>query len=253
MSAQEPRDRTDRIREHILQANSRPNPTGPSDQGMTASQDQDSALAWVGSQLNGLEWELGTVQSVLACVRGGVHPCLTRSRINNGDTDGPLARTRTKTAESHQAAPDALGVLGVGRVNTPTKVVLGAAFVVAAVYVGSASCATAHEYTSNHPPTYTSPKGLVLYEAEGSSTSSGDIDVRTPTGSRQISADLPLGTTDGRTGLTMRFKPGSLVYMSVQNNEDHGMVTCRITVDGRVISENTASGGFMIATCNGTV
>ncbi|MCS5496861.1 MmpS family transport accessory protein [Cnuibacter physcomitrellae] len=39
-------------------------------------------------------------------------------------------------------------------------------------------------------------------------------------------------------------------YLSVSTGADPGTVTCRITVDGEVVSENTATGSFALATCS---
>lgn len=92
----------------------------------------------------------------------------------------------------------------------------------------------------------------VLYEVEGS-TDYADVTMETPTGSSQISPDVPMTRkSDGRRGLSMEFAPGAFVYLSAQNNRGYGTVTCRITVDGVVVSENSASGGYAIATCEGS-
>jgi len=76
------------------------------------------------------------------------------------------------------------------------------------------------------------------------------------TGSYTIKTDN--GGTKQGTGLlpmtgTYTFHTGDFVYVSVQNGQGLGSVTCRITVDGKVLSENTSSGGFVIATCQGQV
>lgn len=46
-------------------------------------------------------------------------------------------------------------------------------------------------------------------------------------------------------------KPGAHVYISGQALNGRTL-TCRITVDGVLISENTSSGEYSIATCSGT-
>lgn len=66
------------------------------------------------------------------------------------------------------------------------------------------------------------------------------------------------GTTQGVGPLPFSdvldgFRAGDFVYISVQNQQGAGSVTCRITVDGVVVSENTSSGGYTIATCQGDV
>lgn len=72
-----------------------------------------------------------------------------------------------------------------------------------------------------------------------------------------VTAQAPGGTTQ-KTGLlpitgTYTFGSGDFVYLSVQNGQGLGSVTCRITVDGVVVSENTSDGGYTIATCQGKV
>lgn len=48
-------------------------------------------------------------------------------------------------------------------------------------------------------------------------------------------------------------RPGTHVYVSVQNREDHGEVRCQIEIDGRVWRESVSQGGYTIATCSGIV
>lgn len=98
----------------------------------------------------------------------------------------------------------------------------------------------------------------VVYEAEGP----GSTAPRTATytlrsdngGTVQGDIDLPLRNQNGTTGLTFTgFGSGAFVYLSIQNGDEYGSVTCRITVDSVVLSENTSDGGYMIATCQGQV
>ncbi len=92
----------------------------------------------------------------------------------------------------------------------------------------------------------------VLYEVEGD-TDYADVTMETPTGTSQISPDVPMvRKSDGQRGLEMEFSPGDFLYLSAQNNRGYGTVVCRISVDGVVISENSASGGYAIATCKGS-
>jgi hypothetical protein len=42
------------------------------------------------------------------------------------------------------------------------------------------------------------------------------------------------------------------MYVSGQNATEYGTVTCRIKVDGNVVSQNTSSGAYSIATCSGS-
>jgi hypothetical protein len=73
-------------------------------------------------------------------------------------------------------------------------------------------------------------------------------------GTRQGETNLPMKNRDGATGLTFTgFKSGDFVYLSIQNADAAGSVTCRIVVDGVMISENTSDGGYVIASCKGQV
>lgn len=90
----------------------------------------------------------------------------------------------------------------------------------------------------------------VHYDVTG--TANGvDVTVATPTGTSQGSGKaVPLRGPSG-PGLTYKFGPGEFLYVSAQNNGETGNVVCSITVDGKVISQNTASGAYAIATCKG--
>ena len=91
----------------------------------------------------------------------------------------------------------------------------------------------------------------MVYEVEGSAPGVS-VTIETPTGTSQADdRAVPLGNEGEAPGLTFKFTPGAFVYISAQNSGETGTVTCRITVDGLVISENTADGAFSIATCKG--
>jgi hypothetical protein len=90
----------------------------------------------------------------------------------------------------------------------------------------------------------------VTYEVFGTATSAA-VDVQRPTGTQQVTATLPLMDKSGVQGLTMTFAPGSLVYVSAQNQGDSGTVTCRITVNGVLLDEKTATKARSFATCTG--
>jgi hypothetical protein len=108
------------------------------------------------------------------------------------------------------------------------------------------------------PAAAVSTSHTVLYEAEGAGARglrSATYTVQTADGgTQQGEINLPLKNRQGGTGLTMAgFSSGDFVYLSVQNGDAAGSVTCRITVDGTVISENTSDGGHVIASCKGRV
>lgn len=97
----------------------------------------------------------------------------------------------------------------------------------------------------------------VVYEVDGTSYK-GDLSMLTPTGSIvQDDIPLPLRNRNGTLGLRFAkpaatFARGDALYLSVQNAGNWGTtVTCRITVDGRVISRNSVQGQYAIATCRG--
>lgn len=97
----------------------------------------------------------------------------------------------------------------------------------------------------------------VIYNAEGDGARgirTGSITLQSPTGTQQAAVNLPLTSKNGSTGLKVDgFKTGDFVYLSVQNKDASGSVTCHITVDGYVVAENTSVGGYTIATCKGQV
>jgi hypothetical protein len=91
----------------------------------------------------------------------------------------------------------------------------------------------------------------VRYELDGT-TKQADVTMQTPTGrSQQSDIDVPMMDQETNApGLTFtEFGLGDFVYVSGQNSQSYGTLTCRIKVNGVVMSQNTASGGFSIATC----
>jgi len=120
--------------------------------------------------------------------------------------------------------------------------------------VGVSACGSDAEPTTGFTPA-APVVHKVLYEAEGEDTTEASYTLRSDNGGTvQGDVDLPLKNKAGGTGLTMSgFKSGAFVYLSIQNGKGYGSVTCRITIDGKVVSENTSHGGYKIATCTGTV
>ncbi len=139
----------------------------------------------------------------------------------------------------------------------PLLVVIG--FVVIAVVVAVAF-AQIQDGGNGSTASVSSGKGTVQvgYFVTGSATSA-DITYNTPTGTGQQSGvDVPLNLKSqagaeppGGSGIHYTMTSGSFVYLSAQNKGD-GDVTCRIDVDGVTVSENTSSGEFAIATCQGS-
>jgi hypothetical protein len=97
----------------------------------------------------------------------------------------------------------------------------------------------------------------VTYHIEGTATGVNITSQNRQGNSEQHSAKaLPLRDGDGNLlqGVNAgSFSCGDFVYLSVQNNTDSGSVSCAIKADGVEIERATSSGGYVIATCSGTV
>lgn len=100
----------------------------------------------------------------------------------------------------------------------------------------------------------------VRYELAGTA-GAASLTVTTPGGGTKQEAEVgvPLGTSNGGTGLTYRFRSGEFVYVSaqipgwVETFEESPTITCRIYVDDRLVQENTSRGLYQIVTCSGRV
>lgn len=143
--------------------------------------------------------------------------------------------------------------------GTRNAVIVIAGFIVVvsavAALLGAGSKSTGSATTPAVVASYTPIVRTVSYEADGDGTNAGAYTLRSADGgTRQGDADLPLTNKAGGTGLQLAgFGSGDFVYLSVQNSNGYGSVTCRIVVDGVTVSENTSSGGYTIATCEGQV
>jgi hypothetical protein len=96
-------------------------------------------------------------------------------------------------------------------------------------------------------------KRQVIYNGE-STAGYGKMSAAFPTGTRQSSPDLPIHLEGDSSAQGMHFcvSPGEFLYISLQNPMDTGSIECSIKVDGRIISRNSSSGGYVIASCDGT-
>lgn len=108
------------------------------------------------------------------------------------------------------------------------------------------------------PPTPVVTSHTVVYESEAPDSTTertASYTLRSDDGgTRQGEFDLPLRNQGGTNGLSFTgFASGAFVYLSIQNGDEYGSVSCKITVDGQVISENTSDGGFTITSCQGQV
>lgn len=85
----------------------------------------------------------------------------------------------------------------------------------------------------------------VTYRALGDGTFDGDLTYTNAEG----------GTEQQDAGLrwekTYTMRPGAFVYLSVQNKNDRGAVTCEIQVNGKVVKTSRSEGAYKIASCSG--
>lgn len=93
----------------------------------------------------------------------------------------------------------------------------------------------------------------VVYEVEGTAEAI-DITYETPSGTAQQSGlKVPLSRNGGsERGISLTMSRGDFVYISAQNKGPSGTVTCKISVDGVVISKVTSTGAYTIAQCSST-
>lgn len=141
------------------------------------------------------------------------------------------------------------------------KSVITAISTAALILLGVSACA-ANGTTSRTASEALPSTVKVVYEVDGTATGA-DITVETGTGTSQQSVKVPLTSKSGTTGLTFQMERGSFVYISAQNkgrmraganatsSDFYGSVTCRIKVNGKVISENTTTSKYGIASCDG--
>jgi hypothetical protein len=95
----------------------------------------------------------------------------------------------------------------------------------------------------------------VVYEVIGT-PARVDITFQTPAGRSHMSAvALPMTDKQGASPALhySGFLPSEALYIAAENPGAFGTLTCRIKLNGVVISENTASGSHAIATCEGSV
>lgn len=127
-------------------------------------------------------------------------------------------------------------------------IVVGTAF---AIWVPSWFKTDSSSSSSSYSSVVSSSR-KVLYEVEGTATTV-NITYQTPSGTAQgADKKVPLGNkASGTVGITLAMERGDFVYISAQNQGSSGTVTCRITVDGVVVSKVTSSGAYTIASCSG--
>jgi hypothetical protein len=138
--------------------------------------------------------------------------------------------------------------------GTVIAIVVIVAAVAGLSWLGSSgSKATSSDSSQASSGSQHSSSRTVVYEVEGTAKV---VDITMSTGSgtsQQSNLTVPV-TAKGssRPGLTVTVNPGGYVSILAQNQGSSGTVTCRITVDGVVVSTVTSSGAYTIASCSGT-
>jgi hypothetical protein len=128
-------------------------------------------------------------------------------------------------------------------------VIIGAVVVLTLIVIGLVLGSNDNDSSRRAPAPVAVPL-VVHYEVEGDGASSASLTLQTPTGTSQQTADLPVKNKSGGEGLIFSgFSRGDFLYVSAQNQDEYGSVTCRIKVGDTVVSENTSSGAYQIATC----
>lgn len=116
------------------------------------------------------------------------------------------------------------------------------------VYVSARMPASTRSGSSTSSGTSFSSTRQVVYVVTGTA-STVDVTMQAPSGTRQESGvRVPV-----YPGYTYTMSPGDFVYISAQNRGETGSVSCRILVDGVAVADNTSSGAYVIASCDGRV
>ena len=143
-------------------------------------------------------------------------------------------------SQTSRASKPVLGWLGV-----TMSVLVGAGGLVLVVQIGLAN-------SSQQATSPAAPQLRVTYEVDGTASTAG-VTASTPTGTEQHDINIPLTNTSGVAGVSHVAQRGEFLYLSAQNQGSEGTITCRITLDGEVVSENSSSGEYGIASCEFSV
>ena len=91
-----------------------------------------------------------------------------------------------------------------------------------------------------------SPTYRVKYKVGGTTSQASVTYQNAEGGTEQMDVRVPWEKTIGTV------ERGGFLYLSAQNYEDSGSITCEIWVDGRMWKHSTSSGAYVIASCNGS-
>lgn len=168
----------------------------------------------------------------------------------------PKMRKENPAPKSEPPAPakpekEALGRKWVGAIVL--ILLLGAGIIWAVSLSARLTPAALSSYSPTYAP-YSTPVTTacpcsVVYEVEGTATGT-DVTLQTDTGRvQQTNSTIPLtDKSTGSRGFRFTGSSGSRVYISALNTGPGGTITCRITVNGNVVSTDS---GDSVATCAG--
>jgi hypothetical protein len=107
--------------------------------------------------------------------------------------------------------------------------------------------------TSSDPNPATVCSHDVVYHAGGTATTASLTLTNETDGTEQVTTGVPVMNKTGTDGLHLgRLPCGTFVYISAQNQDTPGTISCEITADGVTIEQAESSGAYVIASCSGT-
>ena len=122
---------------------------------------------------------------------------------------------------------------------------IGTALVLGAVAFGITGC---NDHAASPLPA-TPTTSDVVYKVSGTAKAV-NLTMQSATGIvQQDNAAVPVRNRTGSEGLHYPMTRGAFAYVSAQNQGSTGTVTCSIEIDGVIVSSNTSSGAYSIASC----
>jgi len=92
---------------------------------------------------------------------------------------------------------------------------------------------------------YGSQTYRVKYRVGGTTSKASVTYENAQGGTEQMDVSVPWQKTIGTV------ERGDFLYLSAQNQNDSGSITCEIWVDGKMWKHSISSGAYVIASCNG--
>lgn len=93
---------------------------------------------------------------------------------------------------------------------------------------------------SSSPTSYS-----ITYRIEGAGTSKASVTYQNASDDTE-QADIVLPWSK-----TFDARPDAFLYISAQNDADHGTILCEILINGKIVKQSKSTGAYVIATCSG--